>query len=100
MEFAGDCIKAATSPLTSPLITSVRKEAAATRKLQPAALNFASVMRLDWSMLNEMRIVAPQVIDPARPTKASASTSPTLRGLRKCSLIRGESSCILKAEEG
>src|SRR2546422_471946 len=96
----GSCAKAATSPVRAPLISSVRKEAEATNKLQPAALNFASIIRWVLSMRKEIWTTAPQVIDPARPLKQSTSRLPTFRGLRKCSLIGGEYWCILKYRQG
>jgi hypothetical protein len=75
----------AASPVVSPLIVSVKPDVNPIKKLQPAILNLASVMRWDSSIFNEIRKTPPQAGAPALPTAEASVTSPTFLGLLKCS---------------
>ena len=69
-----------------PLTISVRAEAEAMALAQPKVLNLASLIRLFSSSLNVNLRASPQAMDPTSATPSGFSTSPTLRGFRKCSL--------------
>src|SRR5215470_1894242 len=64
----GDRAMIAASPVDMFLMRSVRKDAAAIRMLQPAALNLASAINCDSLTASEICTEAPHSNDAARPT--------------------------------
>jgi len=64
---------------------------------QPKVLNFASRIRLFSSSLKESLRASPQAMEPTSATPSGFSTSPTLRGLRKCSLTLSVYSHIINS---
>jgi hypothetical protein len=65
------------------VICSVKNDADATRRLQPAALNLACDIECASSTWMEKRTCAPQLNDAERPVKLGSPASPTFRGWKK-----------------